>query len=284
MYNVSPQGFYAQWSLDPPRTQDVLDWGDLGTPGVGFTPSRVYVMVSGGQDPGTPGAWVNVTWNAEDSGPNTPGRIPWVRLKIVNLPNFGDPSGAWWNAWQFVVDFQRSGQLWTLDGNDLDGDGLVDFSYDFWFYNVPPNTSYMGTFFGPYVPIAGEDGGAKDVFELYGDPNLTTYYGVYWFGGPPLFAQFYMQMDKACCSSAGTSPPGVLDYCWSDIYPAGPGCGDCLVNISDLGTLLSNYAQPGTYTYTQGDIYPKYDGDGVVNVGDLGQMLAQYGDNCNGSP
>jgi hypothetical protein len=68
------------------------------------------------------------------------------------------------------------------------------------------------------------------------------------------------------------------------------------VNASDLGALLANYNLPGSFTYFDGDVYPKpgsspypggqhyWSGDGVVNISDLGQMLAQYGDNCNGPP
>ena len=57
-----------------------------------------------------------------------------------------------------------------------------------------------------------------------------------------------------------------------------------LLEFSARGVLLPNFNRPGTFTFFDGDVYPKYFGDGTVNISDLGQLLAQYGDNCNGSP
>lgn len=64
----------------------------------------------------------------------------------------------------------------------------------------------------------------------------------------------------------------------SDIFPAG---GDCVVDLSDLGVVLSNF-QPGVggKTRSQGDIFPLGGGDGFVDLSDLGQILSDFNTDC----
>ena len=62
----------------------------------------------------------------------------------------------------------------------------------------------------------------------------------------------------------------------SDIFPVG---GDCIVDLSDLGNLLSNFGAAGTRD--DGDVFPVGTGDGLVDLSDLGQMLSDYGTDCN---
>lgn len=63
----------------------------------------------------------------------------------------------------------------------------------------------------------------------------------------------------------------------SDFYPAG---GDCVVDLADLGQLLSSYqVGVGGKTRDDGDIFPA-GGDGFVDLGDLGQLLSHYGTDC----
>ncbi len=65
----------------------------------------------------------------------------------------------------------------------------------------------------------------------------------------------------------------------SDIFPAGGG--DCQVNLSDLGVVLSNYSTSvGGKTRDQGDIFPLTGGDGFVNLSDLGQILSDFNADC----
>lgn len=65
----------------------------------------------------------------------------------------------------------------------------------------------------------------------------------------------------------------------SDIFPAGGG--DCNVDLSDLGVVLSNFnPSVGGRTRDQGDIFPLAGGDGFVNLSDLGQVLADFGTDC----
>lgn len=74
--------------------------------------------------------------------------------------------------------------------------------------------------------------------------------------------------------------PNSLPQCDnSDIFPAGGG--DCVVDISDLGVLLSNFNPAiGGKTRDQGDIFPLLGGDGFVNLSDLGQLLSDFGTDC----
>ena len=285
-YWTLDRAYYAGYDTEPGDVHfhNLLDWGDLGTPGTGFSIGGCYILVLGNQVTPTPGGQLQVTWISEENGFNMTTKQPKYRLNLINLPGFPPSGPGWGSGWNFAVDFQMNNWVWTLDGNDLDLPNYpgVDFGYSYWFSSMPAGTTDAGITFGMFwMGPTGGDGGAEDVFDIYGDPNYLTYYGTYWFGGPPNFTQFRQQTYAPVCPNAGTTPPGTLDYCWSDIYPSGPNA-DCVVNSSDLGALLANYNQPGTWTYFQGDLYPKYFGDGIVNASDLGQLLAQYNDNCNG--
>ena len=290
MYWTIDRYYFAQYdnTVGELARFNVLDWGDLGVPGTGFSIGGLYVLVLGNQVAPLPGGQLQMTWIAEENGHNTTTRIPWARLNLINMPGFPYSPPGWGSGWRFAIDFQYDGASpptgipywqWTLDGNDLDADGLIDFGYSYWFVQMPAGTTDAGVTFGPYFLGTGT-GGAEDVMDLFGDPNYLTYYGTYWFNGPPAFAQFNQRLYAWTCPNAGTTPPGKLNWCWTDIYPPGPNA-DCIVNISDLGQLLPNYNQPGTYTYFQGDVYPMYFGDGLVDISDLGEMLSQYLDNCN---
>ncbi len=57
----------------------------------------------------------------------------------------------------------------------------------------------------------------------------------------------------------------------------GPGCeadlnDDCVVDLSDLATLLADFGQPGP---------ADYDNDGTVDLDDLALLLSQFGNDCN---
>jgi hypothetical protein len=72
------------------------------------------------------------------------------------------------------------------------------------------------------------------------------------------------------------NPGGSGNYCTADI----DGSGDCIVNLTDLAQLLSNYGITSGALPEQGDIEPP-GGDGDVDLSDLAAMLNQYGDDCN---
>lgn len=93
-----------------------------------------------------------------------------------------------------------------------------------------------------------------------------------------------LTVNPVDCPNPGASG----NYCMADCYPNNgdgiwdyPVDGDCIVNIQDLGQLLSNYGMTIGATREDGDVYPLPDGDGAVNLQDLGELLAQYGDNCD---
>jgi hypothetical protein len=168
----------------------------------------------------------------------------------------------------------------------LDGDGLGDFSYTYWFDVAGLESSDPNPIVGPFIagdPNAGTAPGIEDVFDVftepnyrpspgYIDPNLTHYRGTYWFGSPPIFAQFYMELFAPGCASPGASG----NYCSADI----DGSFNCLVNLSDLVQLLSHYGITTGATRLHGDVEPT-GGDGDVDLCDLVTLLAQYGDDCN---
>ena len=53
--------------------------------------------------------------------------------------------------------------------------------------------------------------------------------------------------------------------------------GNCVVDLSDLAELLSNYGMPGGIA--DGDINPPH--DGMIALDDLAFLLSQYGEDCN---
>lgn len=58
------------------------------------------------------------------------------------------------------------------------------------------------------------------------------------------------------------------------VVPTADINGDGGVDITDLGTLLANFGQAGTFA--DGDVT----GDGTINIADLGTLLAEFGDAC----
>jgi hypothetical protein len=79
-----------------------------------------------------------------------------------------------------------------------------------------------------------------------------------------------------------STPAGDLIYLTNTsadfAVPACPGDvdGDNLVNITDLGILLSNFGLLAGAKLEQGDL----SGDGAVNITDLGILLSHFGESC----
>ena len=108
---------------------------------------------------------------------------------MADLPT-GDPGGTWW-GWTITVDLDLDGSQFTIEGSDLDRDGLTDFGYTYWFTEMTPTA---GNYTGPVVvgdPNNGTAPGIEDVFDLFDDPNLEEYRGTY---VGFTFAQFYMEL------------------------------------------------------------------------------------------
>jgi len=283
--------YFIQMNDGPGTT--TLDWGDIVdvacTPGIGglsFSYATHSVLLPNRLD-------IVMLFFADDNGFNTTTRSFMAGYQIVNLPT-ADP-GMTWNGWTVWVDLGAAGMPFTICGSDLDGDGLQDFSYTYWFTNyVVNNPQYPDHYVGPVIAgdpnlIPPEGPGMENVFDYFADPNLQTYWGSYWFGGVP-FAQFYLELFEATnvpslyCPSEGAHGW----YCTADIEPW--PSHDCIVNLADLAKLLANYptAAPDA-THDMGDVEPEdgngnwdpWDGDQDVDLGDLAQLLAMYLDDCN---
>ncbi len=216
---------------------------------------------------------------ADDDGFNTDTRVYLAGFYVTGLPG-GDPNvpPPSYRGWIVTVDLDAAGYAFPITGNDLDGDGLTDFSYTYWFPNC------INTVTGPFIAgdpnVPGQGAGMVDAFDAFeqvtpGDPNTDfTYVGSYYFGGVP-FAQFYMELFGEANGGTGCPNPGASgNFCTADI----DGSSDCIVDLADLAVLLSNYGTTSGATHNQGDLEGN---DGDVDLADLAAMLSQYGDDCN---
>jgi hypothetical protein len=160
----------------------VLDWGDIAGP----------VRINGFQfayatDMLLPDRLDTIVWYyAEENGFNSAGHVPLAGYRITDLPT----GGPTWGSWTVTVDLE-GGFEFTIDGSDMDADGLVDWGYTYWFQGPP-----AGSYTGPLIsgdPNGFDDApGQEDAFDVYlldmNDPNLGlpgSYVATYWFGGDP---------------------------------------------------------------------------------------------------
>jgi hypothetical protein len=274
-----------------------LDWADLGDKGYnvgGFGWSYATNANHGSIDLLLAFYGDDNGWNNTDANGNPIAQrhilIVWSLTGLNGTITPANRSNYW--GWTYRGEVNTP---WTMSANDVDGDGLGDFSYTYWFdmtaLEGPP--SDPSPIVGPVIagyPNTDDIPGAEDVFDIFNepnyvpqpgyiDPNLTHYIGTYWFGGV-IYAQFYMELFAPGCPNRGEAGR----YCTADI----DGSFDCIVSLSDLAQLLGNYGcgvDPNDIcTQAMGDIDP-YDrwfpGDGVIGLGDLAELLGQYGDNCN---
>jgi hypothetical protein len=222
----------------------------------------------------------------EDNGQNSTGRVYQAGFYATGLPT-ADPGGTW-NGWTVTFDLDAGLQNFTMTGSDLDGDGLIDMSYTYWFTDYEVNNpAYPNDYVGP--TIAGDPNapgstcyGCEDAWDEFTDPNLANFDATYWFGGSP-FAQFYMELFESEVNvPPGCPNPGFAgDYCFADIDCDQHPC-DCIVGLADLNKLLQNYGTTTGATQETGDLEPAPpNGDGDVDLADLQEMLSQYGDDCN---
>jgi len=276
---------------------NVLDWGDLADDGYGTTGTDIggfaFAYATSLMMPTTLDAII--VFYGDDDGFDTGTRFPLAGYWIANLPT-GTTQG---NVWTVTVDLQSQGLEFTMEGNDLDGDELLDFSYMYWFINLPPSATGPWVAYDPNVTPARAPGCA-DAFDAFDDPNLIpgSYRGTYWFGGDP-YAQFYMELFDMFNNPGPQGCPNPGDsgkFCLADIHPNdGDGTwfwlfdGDCIVGLDDLAQLLCHYGTTGGATHEDGDVWPENgdgiwedwaDGDGRVDLADLSELLGQYGDDC----
>ena len=142
------------------------------------------------------------------------------------------------------------------------------------------------------IPPPAECPGIEDAFDLFLIPEentdfnyilqfdvnnpLPNFQGSMWFGGYPVFSQWYFELFAPECPNRGDAGR----YCQADI----DGSFDCIVSLADLAQLLGNYGMTTGASLAMGDVDP-YDqwfpGDGDIDLGDLAELLGQYGDDCN---
>ncbi len=275
----------------------VLDWGDCGDPADpctinGFQFAYATEMM-------LPDRLDAVIWFfGEENGFNSCARVPLAGFRFIGLPT----GGPTWDGWIVTIDLEDSGYEFTIDGSDVDADGLVDFGYTYWF-DGPPAGSYTGPLISGDPNGFADAPGQEDAFDAFfldmADPNEGlpgTCDGTYWFGGHP-YGQFWMELYEGTWCSPGCPEPGASGkYCTADVWPNdGDGWwnpwfeGDCRVQLVDLATLLSNYGTTSGATHEQGDVWPENgdgwwedwnDGDGRIDLEDLAELLSQYGDDC----
>jgi hypothetical protein len=268
----------------------VLDWGDLADDGIGNPGTEIgglrFAYATDLMMPTLLDAII--VFYGDDDGFNTNTRVFSAGFWIANLPT-GTATG---NGWLITVDLESQAGEFDLLGNDIDGDLLMDFSYTYWFINLPASATGPFIAYDPNTTPALAPG-CYDAFDVFNDPNLgpLSYVATYWFGGDP-FAQFYMELyDMLNQPPQGCLQPGDAGkYCEADIVPNnGDGVwnyaddGDCQILLGDLAQLLGSYGMTSGATREDGDVDPPHPngGDGDVDLGDLAELLGQYGDNCN---
>jgi hypothetical protein len=271
-----------------------LDWGDIqdGAAIGGFT-------FGYGTKMDTDTATAMIAFYANDNG--------WgdTHKQILAVYEIPDLPGRRWSgaaeAWMITVDLDAQGTEFTIKGDDLDGDGLTDFGYLYWFTNAPQSVKLGPLNANGIDPnqIPPTCPGAENAFDKYlgwdpNDPNLATQYvGSYWFG-KDYFAQLYMELFAAGQAGCPLSGAGGK-HCTADIVPNdGDGAwnynidGDCMISVADLAQLMAHYGLTDV-THEEGDVWPEngdgiwedgVDGDNVVGMADLAELLGQYNNAC----
>lgn len=264
----------------------VLDWGDLADDGIGGPGTDIggfaFAYATDLMMPVLIDAII--VFYGDENGHNSDGRFFIAGYWIANLPT-GTAQG---DGWVITLDLEAQALEFTIDANDLDGDGLMDFGYVYWFINLPPSAT------GPMICECDPNvaPGVEDGFDAFSDPNLGpgSYVGSYWFGGDP-----FLQLCMELFAVANIPPPGCPNpgdankYCEADIVPNdGDGAwdydldGDCRIQLNDLAQLLGHYGMTSGATREDGDVHPTDAGDGDVDLADLAELLSQYGDDCTG--
>jgi hypothetical protein len=247
-----------------PEGYTFLDWGDIeaGLP-IGLL---AFTYVTNSQATAGDNQILLCIYSNEN-GWNSTGRQLVAGYSIENIPgSTHSPSEYWGYLWRIAP-----WSSFVIDGDDLDGDGLVDFGYSIRNQRLRSRGSQGGVrIAGPTDPERPQySAGIEDAFDLFSGDN---YLGAYDFGGDP-FAQLYFELYAPSCSNTpigGGGCPGDLNF-------------DCMVDLSDLATLLANYGVSEGAVWWEGDISPErhpLPGDGSVDLSDLAALLSNYGTNC----
>lgn len=247
------------------NTELALDWGDMAANTV--TGFQIGYATDSATDPNS----VTILWaygnNTNGFGDN---EFPFIAGFFAGLPGLPPGFPYQFVGWFVTFDLTGSGLEFALGDQDLDGDTLADFGYFYTILDYGTSTATGPLLSEPNDPLSGP--GAENAFDLYVqdpnhlcvDPNAGFFLdGTYWFGGVP-FAQWHMVLYGG--AAPGCPNPGCED---------GDLDGDCIVGLSDLSALLTNFGLTGAGL--AGDT----DGDGDVDLADLSALLSQFGNNCN---
>jgi hypothetical protein len=274
------------WGARPELGEMGLDWGDVAGP-VAVGAITFVDFTNSWESDGD--CYAIIAIYAEENGFNSSDRTLVAGFRIDNIPGARELWQPLGHIWHVELDTP-----FVLDGSDLDADGLVDWGYAQFFSVRTPDALHGPAICGLLDPnnLPPECPGVEDALDLFIDPNWNddpnawldddpnlhnSFVGTYWFGGPPVFAQFCFELFAYQCPNVGAAGR----YCSADI----DGSYDCIVGLGDLAQLLAHFGMTTGATLLDGDVDP-YDptwpGDGDIDLGDLSELLSQYGDDCNG--
>lgn len=154
----------------------VLDWGDIAGPQEIGTFSFAY-----GTDVVLPDRLdVIILFYADEDGWNSVDRTYLAGFRIPDLPGRDANPAPAWGGWIVTVALDPN-PVFTIDGADLDDDGLMDFGYTYWFDGISNPDSQTGPVLvsDPNV-IPSPAPGIENGFDAFSDPNLFNYVGTYW--------------------------------------------------------------------------------------------------------
>lgn len=240
-----------------PQQHCVVDWGDLsnavpiGT--LGFSAFTNSQATDGHNK-------LFLCFYGSENGWNSTQRQLLSMYVIDNLPgSTHNPAEYGGYLWRLLLENPL-----TLAGNDLDGDGLIDFGYSLGFRLRTPGAMAGPLIAAPTYPDEPQFAtGIEDAFDYFAGVTPQVYIGTYNFDGDP-FAQFYFELLSPKCSD---DP----EECYADLNY------DCVVGLDDLAQLLGHYGLTQGASWHQGDIEPYPDGDGDVDLADLAELLGRWG-------
>jgi hypothetical protein len=162
----------------------LLDWGDIANNvvigGLGFDKYTNSQATAGDNT-------IVIAVYANDNGWGDTRKHLVTGFEIANIPGSTRPANEYW-GWQWRVEPSTP---FLLCGDDLDGDGLLDFSYAFWYKKIRSANAKMGPSIVAPCDQSGNPpccscSGIEDAYDRYpnpdfdNDPNLATkYVGTY---------------------------------------------------------------------------------------------------------
>jgi hypothetical protein len=242
---------------------ELLDWADVGTPDEPIVVNGFrFSYCTNGLAP----VDVSIGFYVNENGFNTADSTTVALFNLQSLPGRDPGSGT--NCYQFDVDLPDPiFDQFTLAGNDLDQDGLVDFGYGLFIASC----GGCGGEAGPLLadgPLDTSPGSTPD-YDLFFPPKWSSGAYVRTDTAVDSLGQFALRLYTA--SAPGCPLPGCDDGGINVDFDA-----NCIINLSDLTVLLGGYGTTSGATHADGDA----DGDGDVDLSDLTNLLGRYGNSC----